>query len=106
MKKILVICTLAFFILPASAQNTKGKKRGEVMISKMKENLSLTNDQVAKVESFQKKQKKEIEALKAQKKKLKIAFDANLKSILTDEQYKKHLALKAERKEKRKDCHK
>lgn len=115
MKKIIVML-LALAPILVMAQNTVPKKTTEERVQKhtdkMAADLGLNEDQKTKVADINKKYGAEAEELRADRKaekdvrraeaqKRAEARDQELKAVLTDEQYTKHLEMKAAQKEKR-----
>lgn len=73
-------------------------------LERMKKELNLTEDQVAKIKALQDKRKQEIEAVRQknneEREARKAAMDAGYKRILTPEQYQKWNTQRKERAEK------
>lgn len=115
MKKIIVML-LALAPMMAFAQQAKPKKtvdeRVEAQTERMAKDLNLTQEQQAQVAAINKKyvdqareRKAEAqtdkEARREEAKQSADAHEAELKAVLTEEQYAKHLELKAAKQEKR-----
>jgi Spy/CpxP family protein refolding chaperone len=109
-------CMIALMSLGYSA-NAQDKSethnpeaRAKRQTERMKADLSLTADQVAKVESinlkYAQKGKDQREQMHKQMKSLYEEKDKEMTSVLTKEQQEKYKTLRAEQKGKRMQCHK
>lgn len=93
-----VFCAGMSFAHGQKGQRTKGapEERDSKKIEMMKESLDLTPDQVTKLQAVQEQFAKEREQASEKKqqdmKAQKEAYDAQVKSILTPEQYQKYQA--------------
>ena len=106
MKKLttMVLALALFASAPAFANgdktcDTKDGVKGNwetKKIDRMKEKLTLTDDQVAKIQAIHEAQKAKFEALRAD-------TEAQVAAVLTPEQKAKHDEMKKEWKEKRKE---
>jgi Spy/CpxP family protein refolding chaperone len=127
-KKIIMFAAALLIAIAASAQNApaKGKKAPKTPEEKakkqtewMKKDLQLTDDQAQQIEDinlkYAKKAETRREALKTEHEKFKAEKEADLKKVLTPDQYAKfdqerkdkqakREAKKADRKEKMKRC--
>lgn len=116
--KLLIVMLFAFGIATnLCAQRPEDEKlapekKAELMAAKMKEELKLTDAQVAKVkqiqtEHFRKAEKERNEAKttremnKANRDKLMEETDTELKKVLTEEQFKKYKEMREKRKERK-----
>lgn len=117
MRKIFLTTLVLAIALGAIAQNIRKGKKGDKKKGEyawVKENLNLTDQQKADLDSFKKEMREERKGMKdlaktekrEKAKSLKVKLDENYKSVLTTEQYaslEKHREeVKAERAEKRK----
>lgn len=107
-----IFCTGMTFAQQHGQKNGKAKatseERSAQKVERMKESLDLTPDQVTKLQELQTQFAKDQEQARAAAKEnlqdmkaKKEAFDAELKSILTPEQYQKYKD--QQRKDKKKD---
>ena len=116
-KQMVCLAIMAFMCLPAFAQNQKSAKspddRAKAMTGWMKTNLKLTDDQAAKVLTINQKYasmnqdlqggtQSKMEKMKAFKANEK-SRDAELKGVLTSDQFSQYQAKKEEMKEKSKE---
>ena len=119
MKKLMMTVALVAITLGAQAQEKEKRtpeERAKAQTERMTKELGLSADQAAKLEPINLKYAQEGAALRAEYeaqreamrkegkgRKLVEAHDAEVKPILTPEQYEKWQALKAEKKEKMKE---
>ncbi|HPF91983.1 MAG TPA: hypothetical protein PLL57_15085 [Flavobacteriales bacterium] len=115
MKKLMMIAALAGMTVAAQAQDHQKKspeERARVRTEHMTKELGLSPEQVAKVEAINLKYadkgaelRKEREAERAEARKegqeMRDAHEAEMKAVLTPDQYAKWMAKKEEMKEKR-----
>ena len=111
---LFIIACLSISAAVAQPEVKREKKtpeeRAEIMTSRMKKNLNLSDEQVAKVKAenlafFQKQEahQQELKAIQEKGKQIRNEHLDNLKSILTPEQQEKAKELMDERKAKRKN---
>lgn len=115
MKKLMIIAVMAGMAVSAQAQEKAGKtsaERAQQRTERMTKELALTPEQKAKVEAInlryaekgaEVRQAREAERAQARKegKAMHDAHDAEMKTVLTAEQYTKWVAHKEEMKQKR-----
>jgi len=114
MKKLMMIAVLVGMTVAAQAQDKEHKTAAERAAQRtqhMTKELGLTSEQATKVESINLKYAEQAEAKRAEReadrtvarqegKETRDAFDAELKTVLTAEQYAKWTAKLEERKER------
>lgn len=111
LKQVLgIIAILLLFTLNAAAQDKKGAEAARAVTNNMKEDLSLNDGQYTQVYAVNLNfMEKAIENRDSGKSKIEKAKrlkaldderDTKLKSVLSDDQYKKYLANKAENRKK------
>lgn len=110
MKKLVVLSVFALLIIAPSSfaqKKEEMKVRHEKKMDYMEEKLDLSDDQREKIDAIHAKykpqeeaNKKEMEKLRGERKKIKEAKRAEVKAILTPEQLKKMEELKKEHKKK------
>lgn len=111
--KILTLTLLMSIFCVASSNAQKeqkpkaSKERTENRMEMMKKSLDLTDEQVAKLESVRKKMSEDMKQSqdkdKANREEMKVkmaAYDAQVKTILTPEQYQKYQEQKGKRMQK------
>ncbi|TAH18664.1 MAG: hypothetical protein EAZ08_10765 [Cytophagales bacterium] len=112
--KVLIVCALFLAASNLSFAQKHDRGNGEKQVQKLKTELQLSDEQVAKVQAATAKRSAQIgsvkeEAKKDRKEKMSKAkaamdeFDAEMKAVLTPEQYTKFTELKDDRKEKIKE---
>lgn len=117
MKKIVVLSAFAlFFIAPmtfAQKGDTKTEMRKEKKLNHLEEELDLSDDQRKKIEAIDAKyqpkeeaNKKEMDKVREERKKIHDAKKAEVKAVLTPEQLEKMEALHKERQAKRQSVRK
>lgn len=116
MKKLMMIAMLTAATVAAHAQEKDRKspqERAHMMTGKMTKELSLDTEQAAKIEAINLKYADQVEAMRAEReaerearlkdgkgKAMREAHDAEIKAVLTPEQYVKWQAQKEEMKAK------
>ncbi|MPR35070.1 Spy/CpxP family protein refolding chaperone [Salmonirosea aquatica] len=90
---MMTLCTLSF----AQKQHDNSEKRMETRMKHMKKELNLTDEQAARVSKLMQEQSKKQRALAEEMKANRKQSKAELKSILTQEQYIQLLEKQAQR---------
>jgi periplasmic protein CpxP/Spy len=110
MKRILNLIALSILVFLANqldAQNNSDKREARMQerrmdeIKKMKADLALTDDQTAKIKTLMEEKRKRGASLKemdeAERRETMMAFNEEMKTILTSEQYEKFKSRMKER---------
>ena len=115
MKKYIIALSIGLTSFVMNAQNGQGdhKPDPQKQTAKMTTELGLSDDQKTKVLALNTEEAQKIETLRAnntdkktfraEKQKVEQDRETKLKVILTDDQFKKFLQVRAEQKEKRKE---
>ena len=107
--KALTVAGLILFSAPAFAEHNEHKEEGsygEKRVEKLKEKLSLSDEQTAQIQAILKESEPTQEEKDAFKKKMQDRMkttDDKISAVLTEEQRAKYAELKEKRKEQRKE---
>ena len=110
---MLLICLVAFFSLPAIAQQQQvAPQKTEKRAQKLMQALGITHDQALQLEQINQNRKAQMDQLKAtnpdkkatkaQRKQINGDADTQIKQLLTPEQYQKYVSMKEEKKQNKK----